>query len=91
MLYLTAIFISPLYFAIKGKWGACLLNSLFYGTAVLLLVTFIGAFLAPIPWFVAAVHAIWDLRKQLMEEQATIIADKMAAAMRQSPPPPPAV
>jgi hypothetical protein len=89
MMYLTAIFLSPLYFAINGKWGAFLINCIFYGTAVVLLLTFIGAFLAPFPWFIAAVHAIMDYRKQLVEEAATIMATKMAAAMRQQPPPAP--
>ncbi len=86
MIYLVALFISPLYFAIKGKWGGFILNSIFYGIALLLLVTVIGAFLAPIPWFIAVVHAMWALRKQLMEEQATAIATKMAAVMREQPP-----
>lgn len=88
-MYLTAIFLSPLYFAIKGRWGAFFLNSIFYGIAVVLLLTFVGAFLAPIPWFVAAVHAIMDYRKQLVEEAATVMATKMAAAMRQPQPPQP--
>ncbi len=89
MMYLTAIFLSPLYFAIKGKWGAFFLNSIFYGAAVVLLLTFVGAFLAPFPWLIAAVHAIMDYRKQLVEEAATVMATKMAAAMRQQPPPNP--
>lgn len=82
-MYLTAIFLSPLYFMIKGKWGAFFLNSIFYAIAVVLLCTIVLAFLAPIPWFIAAIHAIMDYRKQLVEEAATIMANKMAAAMRQ--------
>jgi len=87
MTYLVAIFISPLYFMIKGKWGAFFINAIFYCTALLLLVTVIGAFLAPIPWFVAAVHAIMAYRRQLVEEDATVMATKMAAAIRQQSPP----
>lgn len=83
MIYLVAIFISPLYFIIKGRWGAAILNSIFYGTAVLLLLTFVFAIAAPFPWMIAAIHAVWDLRKQMMEEHATIMAKKMAEAMRQ--------
>jgi hypothetical protein len=87
MIYLLAIFISPVYFIVKKRWGAFLLNSIFYGTALLLLLSIVGALFAFFPWMIAAIHAVWDLRKQLMEEQATIIAQKMAGVMRQTSPP----
>jgi hypothetical protein len=35
-------------------------------------------------WLVQVTMAGWDLRKQLMEEQATAIATKMAETMRQA-------
>lgn len=83
--YLLAIFISPLYFAIKGKWGACILNSIFYGIALICLISIIGIPVAVFFWFVAMIHAVWDLRKQMMTEHATIMATKMAEVMRQPP------
>ena len=85
-MYLIAIFISPLYFAIKGKWVAFLINSILYGAAVILLITFIGAIAAPFPWLLAAGHAVFDLRTDMIEESAEILATKMAAAMREEPP-----
>ena len=85
MMYLVAVFLSPLYFLIKGKWLGFIINSIFYGIAVALLLTLILSFLAPIPWLIAAVHAMMAYRKQLVEEDATVMARKMAEAMRQPP------
>ena len=86
MMYLAVIFVSPLYFMIRGKWGAFFLNSVFYGAAVMFLLTFVGAFLAPIPWGIAAIHAVMEYRKELVNEAAGVMATKMAEAMRQNPP-----
>ena len=85
MTYLVAVFLSPLYFAMKARWWAFLVNSVFYGIAVILLLTLVGAFLAPFPWLIAAVHAIMDYRKQLVDEAATVMAKKMVAALRDEP------
>ena len=76
MMYLAIIFCSPLYFMVRGKWGAFTLNALMYGCAVLLLVTFIGAFLAPLPWILGVGHAMWHFRHEMMEEQASLMAAK---------------
>lgn len=81
MMYLVIIFASPLYFAIRGKWGSFILNSLLYGLSWLLLITILGAILAPLPWILSVGHACWHLRKELMEEHATMIASKMAEKM----------
>ena len=83
MMYLTAVFLSPLYFILARKWGAFALNSAFYSLALLLLVTIFLSFLAPIPWIIAAVHAIMDYRRRLVDEDTTMLAQKMADAMRQ--------
>ena len=40
-------------------------------------------------WAVQVSIAFWDLRRQLMDEQATAIATKMAAVMKPSEPQPP--
>jgi hypothetical protein len=82
MMYFVVLFASPLYFLIRGKIGGFILNSLFYGAALILLVSFVGAFLAPLPWFIGVGHAMWHLRKEMMEEATTLMAQKMAQAMR---------
>ena len=78
MTYLIVIFCSPLYFAMRRMWGAFVLNLCFYGFAWLLLISIVGAMFSPIPWAVAVVHAMFYLRKEMIEEAATIMADKMA-------------
>ena len=75
MMYLTIIFISPLYFAIRGKWGAFFLNTILYLLAVFTLVFFIGVFF----WMLAVGHAGWHLRKELMMEQAIMFAEQLHA------------
>jgi len=85
MTYLIIIFIPPIYFLMRSDWIGFCVNSVLFGLAWLLLVSIIGAVLSPLPWALAVGHASWTLRKQLMEEQATIMARKMAEAMRQPP------
>lgn len=87
MMYICAVFISPLYFLIRGKWVGFFVNSIFYGLAVLFLVSIVFSFIAPFFWIVAAAHAGFSLRKELMEEHATMIAKKMAEQMVKSQPP----
>lgn len=82
MTYLTLIFASPIYFAMRQKWGAFCLNLVLYGTACLFLVTIIGAFIAPFFWMLAVGHASWHLRHELMLEEAEILATKMAEKVR---------
>lgn len=78
MMYLIIIFCSPLYFIIRRRWGAFVLNTILYILALLTILLFgIGIFF----WLLAVGHAGWYLRKELMEEQAQMIATKMAAEM----------
>lgn len=88
MMYLAAIFVSPLYFLIRRRWLALIFNSIFYLIALGLLITIVGAPFAFVPWIIAATQAVWDLRKQLFEEQATAIAAKMAQTMDRANRPP---
>lgn len=83
MSILLIIFASPLYFAMKSKWGAFCVNSVFYGIALLLLVTMIFAVAAPIFWFISVMHGLMDYRNQALRDHATDIAVKMAEAIRQ--------
>jgi len=83
MMYLTVIFMSPLYFLIRGKWLSFLLNGTLYLIACLCLISIIGAVIAPIFWALAVGHAVWHLRKEMMQEQAQMIAGAMASRMQQ--------
>ncbi|HLC43217.1 MAG TPA: hypothetical protein VJO34_16525 [Methylomirabilota bacterium] len=83
MTYLAIIFVSPLYFALRGKWGAFILNALLYLTALFTVFLFgLGVFF----WALAVGHAAWHYRKELMAEHAELIAQKMAEQFRSAPP-----
>ncbi len=71
------IFVSPLYFALRKKWGGFVLNGLLYLMAVFTIFFGIGV----IFWALAVGHASWHLRKEMMVEHAEIIAVKMAEKM----------
>lgn len=78
MMYLIIIFISPLYFLIRGKWLGFILNSVLYGLAVLTILFGIGILF----WALAVGHAGWHLRRELMLEHAKMIAGEMAKQMK---------
>ena len=78
MMYLIAILVPPLYFLIKKKWLAFLVTGFLMFFSVFMFI------LIPILWPVCAICAVWDLRKQLMHEHATIIAEKMATKMAET-------
>jgi hypothetical protein len=71
MMYLIAILLPPLYFLIKKKWLA------FAVTGFLMFFSIFMFILIPILWPVCAICAVWDLRKAMMHEHATIIAETM--------------
>ena len=73
-----------MYFAIRQKWGAFVLNVILYGLACLFLISLIGAFIAPLFWVLAVGHAAWHLRREMMAEHAEMIATKMAEKMKQN-------
>ena len=73
MMYLTVIFISPVYFLIRKKWGGFVLNSILYLLAICTIIFGVGI----IFWALAVGHAGWHLRKEGMVEQAELIAKKM--------------
>jgi hypothetical protein len=82
MMYLCIIFVSPLYFMARGKWGGFALNSILYGLACLCALSLIGLVIAPFFWMLAVGHAGWNLRQELMVQQADLIATKMAEKMK---------
>lgn len=66
--YLIALLVPPLYFALEGKWLAFAANGMLYGMACYSVFTMgIGAFF--FFWLSAAVHALWQLRKAIMQEE----------------------
>lgn len=78
MIYLTAFFVSPLYFLIKKKWLAFIVHSIIYPIALFTILIFgVGIFL----WILLAVHALWDLRHQRDQELARAMAKEMVSAM----------
>ena len=88
MKYLSIIFIPPLYFMMRGKWGGFFLNSILYGLAVLCVLSLVGMVVAPVFWLLAVGHASWHLRSEVMGEQADLIATKLAEKLGHNPKPP---
>jgi hypothetical protein len=84
MMYLTVIFISPLYFLVRKKWGGFILNSIIYGIAVFLVVTVVFSWLGAFFWILGVGHAGWHIRQENMEKHADMIATKMAEKMKDS-------
>jgi len=83
--YLVAFFCPPMYFLIRGRWGAAILNGFVYLIAVLLLFSIVFAIFSPIPWLFCMAHAMWNVRKQIVLEAAETLATKMAEKMRPLP------
>ena len=86
MMYLCIIFISPVYFLARKKWGGFILNSILYGLACLFVLTFVFAFVGVVFWMLAVGHAGFVYRKELVAVQADLIATKMAEKMQNQPP-----
>lgn len=76
---MLAFFCSPLYFAMRKRWGALILNGILY---VLALITLPVFGLGVLFWIIAFAHAMWDLRSVMLEKamqrQAELIAQKMS-------------
>lgn len=81
MTFLCILFVSPLYFLIRKKWGGFFLNSVLYGLAVLCLISIIGAAIAPLFWLLAVGHAAFAYRRQAAVEHADLVATKLAEKM----------
>ena len=76
MLFLI-IFASPLYLAIRQKWGAFIINLMLY-IAAWATIWFFGV--GVIFWAFGVAHAIWHYRTQAQQEQAKAIATEMIKA-----------
>jgi len=73
-MYFVIIFIPPLYFAIRKKWGGFIVNLILM---ILAAVTMPLAFIGFIFWIFAIGHATFHYRRELMEKHAELIAAKM--------------
>lgn len=82
MMYLAIIFIPPVYFLSRNKWGGFFLNSALYGLAWLCVITIVGIVIAPLFWALAVGHAGFSYRKELMAVHADLIATKMAEKLK---------
>jgi hypothetical protein len=85
MIYLCLIFIPPVYFLSRKKWGGFLLNSILYGCALICIFTIIGIMIAPLFWLLSFGHAMFTYRKEATEQAAEMLATKMAEKMRERP------
>jgi cytochrome c-type biogenesis protein CcmH/NrfF len=81
---LLAIFLPWAYFFVQKRPVAGVVHLILWMISIPLLFVVVGFFI----WGLQVTHAFWDMRKQLMDEQATAIATKMAAAMRPTDTPP---
>ena len=82
MTYLCIIFIPPVYFLTRKKWGGFILNSVLYGIACACVLTFVFAFIGVFFWALAVGHASFTYRKEASANHAELIATKMAEKMR---------
>ena len=82
-MYLIVLFISPLYFLIRKKWGGFILNSILYCIAFVFLVTLVFAWIGAFFWILAVGHAGWHIKQENMEKHADMVATKMAEKLKE--------
>jgi hypothetical protein len=86
MTYLCIIFIPPVYFLIRKKWGGFILNSILYGIACACVLTIVFAFVGVLFWELAVGHAGFTYKREMLERHAELMATKMAEKMKSAPP-----
>jgi hypothetical protein len=84
MISLCLIFIPPIYFISRKKWGGFFLNSILYGIALLCVLSVIGIMIAPIFWILAVGHACFTHRREMVTQHAELLATKMAEKMAEA-------
>lgn len=82
--YLLAVFLPPIYFATQKKWLAFFVTSGLFLLALVFYMMVVLFFLGLILWGLSSGFAIWDVRKRMVNEQATILAEKMATKMAET-------
>ena len=85
MIYLTAVLIPPLYFLIKKRWVGFIVSSCLLVLSFFLACTVVMIPVALVLWALCATVAVWNLRKQLVRENAEVLASKIAEKMAQPP------
>jgi hypothetical protein len=85
--YLAVVFMAPVFFLMRGKYGPAFINAFFYGMACLFAITIIFAVVAPLFWMISVMHGMWYLRKEMVAEDAEVLATKMAEKMGHWPQP----
>ncbi|HEX3625914.1 MAG TPA: hypothetical protein VH280_10870 [Verrucomicrobiae bacterium] len=82
MMYLALIFVPPIYFVARKRWGGFVLNSILYGMACLCILMIFFAWVAPVFWLLSVGHASFAYRKELVASHAELLATKMAEKMQ---------
>jgi hypothetical protein len=80
MIYLVAIFISPLSLLMIGKWFQAIFNLILYLLAIVLEITIVFHFVGFILWAVGVGHAILVINSHKAEKRH----QEMLAAMERS-------
>jgi len=73
-MYFIIIFIPPLYFLIRKKWGGFIINLILMILAGITIPLF---FIGFVFWILAVGHAGWHYRRELIEKHAELIATKI--------------
>jgi len=76
--YVLAIFLTPIYYGLKGKWGAFIATAILYLIATLTM-PLLG--LGIVFWMAAAAPATWSLRNDIMVAHARRTGEETAAAI----------
>jgi ABC-type transport system involved in cytochrome bd biosynthesis fused ATPase/permease subunit len=79
---LLVVFLPPLYMLIRGKWIQAFVNAMSYGIALMLLLSLVGAFVAPIPWLIAVIHAGINWNEERTQRYMKQHAQMVAAATK---------
>lgn len=69
MIYLAAIFISPLALLLIGKWFQAILNLILYVAACILVITVFFAWAGFICWVVGVAHAVLVINSHKAEKR----------------------
>lgn len=85
MVYLCILFLPPVYFLSRKKWGGFCLNAVLYGIAWLCVISIIGIAAAPIFWILSVGHASFTYRREQLERHAELLASKIAEKRTSNP------
>lgn len=84
MIYLALIFIPPVYFISRKKWGGFCLNAILYGIACLCVISIVGIVAAPFFWLLAVGHASFTFKREQLDRHADRVATKLAEKINQT-------